>query len=181
MPPRRRTPHSWNRQTIFKVAAFALPFVVFVVALGLMQAGFFDKKGEPYTPYSLNHSRDGSATAAAKTAPASQQNHPHYPVVPSRKLTRPLQVLPQSHRFPLLPEGIKAKGPVGTQLLLTVDETGAVVDATVEISSGANQLDQQAIDWVKANWRYRPAMAGNKPVFATTSALVFFTPQKTRH
>jgi hypothetical protein len=93
-----------------------------------------------------------------------------------------LQALAQWHRFPPLPDGIKAKGPVGAELLLTVATDGAVIDASVLHTTGSDWLDQQGVDWVKAHWRYRPALAGTKPVVATTSAVVMFEqPKKRQH
>jgi TonB family protein len=49
-------------------------------------------------------------------------------------------------------------------LKLTIDDKGSVTEAVVGNSSGFERLDEAAISWVKAKWRYMPAMQGTKAV-----------------
>ncbi len=74
--------------------------------------------------------------------------------------------------YPPLSARLDQEGTV--QLKLTIDEHGAVADASVLKSSGFERLDQAAVAWVKAHWRYEPATSDGKPVAATTGAVVTF-------
>ncbi len=63
----------------------------------------------------------------------------------------------------------------------SADEDGvALLGDEAALGKIAHQalVDRQAADWVKAHWRYRPALAGTKPVVATTSAVVIFEQPK---
>ncbi len=53
------------------------------------------------------------------------------------------------------------------RLHLTISAQGYVMDAAVVRSSGYEDLDLAARNWIMAHWRYRPAMRGGA---ATTSA-----------
>jgi outer membrane biosynthesis protein TonB len=162
------------------VVFFALPFAV--VGGGIIYAQVADTL---WSAFDFHRAAIQSAASTSQTpsravetadapraaeAPVKRRTIP----VPSQNLTRPLQALPQWHRFPQLPDGLRANEPVAMQLILTVAADGLVVDASVERSTGLGWLDQQAIEWVKAHWRYSPALKGTKPVPAVTSALVFF-------
>ena len=57
---------------------------------------------------------------------------------------------------------------------LRVADDGTVSDAVVDSSSGSREIDTLAIAWVKAHWRYRPALRGGLPVVVTTTAIVPF-------
>ncbi len=182
-----------HHRSTARAAFFALPFVVAVGAIVYSEFGdaiwqrvtavsnrSVKAPSQDAVPPARQSRANETATAVhaepATSPPAAVRTLP----IPAQKLTRPLQALPQWHRFPTLPNGIKAKGRVGAELVLMVGEDGSIVDASVEVSTGANWLDQQAIDWVKSNWRYRPALVGTKPVIASTRALVFFTPRGLR-
>jgi protein TonB len=69
-------------------------------------------------------------------------------------------------------------GKEGTVTLsLTVSAAGDVTSATVVGSSGNDDLDQAAIQWVKEHWRYKPAIRNGKPAAGTVEAAVRFTLQ----
>jgi protein TonB len=74
--------------------------------------------------------------------------------------------------YPLLERRLGNEGNV--QLRLTIDADGEVTDAEIVRSSGYDELDQAAASWVKAHWRYLPALQNGQPVAATTTALVTF-------
>ena len=61
-----------------------------------------------------------------------------------------------------------------SELAFQVLAEGRVSGITVAKSSGYDGLDQAAIAWVKAHWRYHPAMRDGKAVAATTQAEVTF-------
>jgi protein TonB len=59
-------------------------------------------------------------------------------------------------------------------LRLAINADGQVSDAEIVRSSGYDELDEAAAIWVKAHWRYLPALQNGQPVAATTTALVTF-------
>jgi protein TonB len=67
-------------------------------------------------------------------------------------------------------------GKEGTVTLsISVSASGTVTDATVVKSSGNDELDQAAIQWVKSHWRYKPAIRNGQPAGGTVQANVRFT------
>jgi protein TonB len=87
----------------------------------------------------------------------------------------PARAIAASHTIPEYPFVSRRLREQGTlRLKLTVDEKGLVTDAIVVNSSGFQRLDEAAVKWVKAQWRYTPAMQGTKPVPTTADAIVEF-------
>jgi len=87
----------------------------------------------------------------------------------------PARAIAASHTIPEYPFVSRRLREQGTlRLKLTVDEKGLVTDAVVVNSSGFQRLDEAAVKWVKAQWRYTPAMQGTKPVSSTADAIVEF-------
>ena len=74
--------------------------------------------------------------------------------------------------YPSLAVRLNQTGNV--MLKLTIDERGAVTAASVEKSSGYDSLDNAAVAWVIAHWRYEPATKDGTPFVTTTDALVTF-------
>ena len=87
----------------------------------------------------------------------------------------PARAIKASHTIPEYPFVSRRLREQGTlRLKLTVDEKGLVTEAMVVNSSGFQRLDEAAVKWVKAQWRYTPAMQGTKPVASTADAIVEF-------
>lgn len=87
----------------------------------------------------------------------------------------PARAIKASHTIPEYPFVSRRLREQGTlRLKLTVDEKGLVTEAMVVNSSGFQRLDEAAVKWVKAQWRYTPAMQGTKPVPSTADAIVEF-------
>jgi protein TonB len=85
------------------------------------------------------------------------------------------RVIADTHTIPNYPPLSVRLGQTGdVRLKLTIDERGAVVAATVEKSSGYDALDNAAVAWVIAHWRYEPATKDGKPFATTTDAQVTF-------
>jgi protein TonB len=64
-------------------------------------------------------------------------------------------------------------GKEGTATLsVSVSASGTVTDATVVSSSGDDELDQAAVQWVKAHWKYKPAIRNGEPAAGTVQANV---------
>jgi periplasmic protein TonB len=83
--------------------------------------------------------------------------------------------LTNTHTVPPYPALARTQGHQGTVLLqLVVSAQGNVTSAAVVQSSGFPELDQAAVEWVQAHWRYNPAMQGGVPVPSQTSAAVRF-------
>ncbi len=80
-----------------------------------------------------------------------------------------------THTTPNYPPLAVRLGETGNVLLrLMIDETGAVTNASVERSRGYDDLDVAAVAWVKAHWRYTPAMRDGEAVATTADAMVTF-------
>jgi len=62
--------------------------------------------------------------------------------------------------YPLLARRLGEEGSL--RLQLTISPQGIVTEAQVVRSSGYDDLDRAARDWVKAHWRYRPALRGGR-------------------
>ncbi len=87
----------------------------------------------------------------------------------------PARAIAASHSIPEYPFVSRRLREQGTlRLKLMLDEKGLVTDAVVVNSSGFQRLDEAAVKWVKAQWRYIPAMQGTKPVASTAEAIVEF-------
>jgi protein TonB len=87
----------------------------------------------------------------------------------------PAQAIAATHTIPEYPPVSRRLGEQGTlSLRITISEQGAVSDARLESSSGFARLDDAAMQWVKAHWRYRPAVQGGKAVPSTALAEITF-------
>jgi len=74
--------------------------------------------------------------------------------------------------YPLLERRLNEQGTV--TLRLTISPQGVVTGAEVVKSSGYPGLDQSAIGWVMAHWKYKPAVQNGSPVASQTTAAVVF-------
>ena len=89
-------------------------------------------------------------------------------------LSPPLAIA-ATHTIPNYPPVAARMGAEGSvRLVLDIDTTGRVTDAAVLNSSGYKMLDDAAVAWVLAHWRYRPALRGETPVPAHAEAIVTF-------
>src|SRR6478609_8946956 len=75
--------------------------------------------------------------------------------------------------YPPVARRIGAEGKV--TLRLTVTTEGRVSQADVVTSSGRDELDQTAQQWIVAHWIYKPAMANGVPVISKALATVTFS------
>lgn len=86
-----------------------------------------------------------------------------------------------THTTPPYPLDARALGHAGTVLLqITISPQGDVVSATVVQSSGFAELDAEAVAWVTAHWKYKPAIQGGAPVTSQTEAAVKFDLKQAR-
>ncbi|HTT84887.1 MAG TPA: energy transducer TonB [Rhizomicrobium sp.] len=100
---------------------------------------------------------------------------PPKPAPPKVPAPTPPRGIESTHTQPPYPVLARRIGEQGTVLLkITVNADGSVQNVTVARSSGDNDLDEAALDWVKAHWRYKPATRDGKPVVAQAEAQVVF-------
>ena len=87
----------------------------------------------------------------------------------------PLLPILATHTTPEYPAVATRLGEQGSvQLSIKVDEHGTATDASVIASSGHDVLDSAAIAWVKAHWKYKPALRNGIPIAVTAQAIVTF-------
>ena len=75
--------------------------------------------------------------------------------------------------YPPIARRLGAEGKV--TLRLTVSADGRVTQADVETSSGRDELDQTARQWILAHWTYKPALEDGVPVASHVLAAVTFS------
>ena len=105
----------------------------------------------------------GTTTITPYTGPQTQPGD-HYAVGIGATHTTP----------PYPPLAIRLEEQGSVQLRLTISPQGFVTDAIVVRSSGHEDLDQAARNWVVARWRYQPAVRGGAAVPSTVDAVVKF-------
>ncbi len=80
-----------------------------------------------------------------------------------------------THTTPSYPPLARRLSEQGTVTLrLTISPQGVVTGADVVKSSGFADLDQSAMSWVMAHWKYKPAIQNGSPVASQTTAAVVF-------
>lgn len=90
-------------------------------------------------------------------------------------VTVPAEAIGETHTAPTLSADLTDIARKSTlRLRLRVAEDGSIKDASVDASTGSAQLDRIALAWVRAHWRYRPALRDGTPIAVTTTALVRF-------
>lgn len=94
----------------------------------------------------------------------------------SSNVTMPAEAIASEHAFPPMPLGLNAQKPMIVRLAVSITEEGAISDASVQASSGDTTLDDLAIAWVKAHWRYLPARQDGNAIAVVTTAVVGFAP-----
>ena len=100
---------------------------------------------------------------------------PHPTTTPGSAVIAGPIAIAATHTTPPYPASSLRLGEQGTvRLALAIASDGRVMTATVERSSGSAALDQAAADWVRAHWRYRPAVKDGAAIAATTEADVRF-------
>jgi protein TonB len=87
----------------------------------------------------------------------------------------PARAIARTHTIPEYPPLSRRLGEQGTlRLNVVIAADGTVAEAKIETSSGHQRLDEAAVQWVKAHWRYEPAMQGTKPMASSAVAVVTF-------
>jgi protein TonB len=129
----------------------------------------------PIIEIPLQNSAPGAITPSSppSTQPERQVSL-EPPTSPAVSFT-PARAIAATHTIPEYPALSRRLGEQGTlRLKVAVTADGAVSEAQVESSSGHQRLDEAAVQWVKAHWRYEPARQGAKPIPSTAVAVVTF-------
>ena len=97
------------------------------------------------------------------------------PVASSGVTSAPVSIS-ATHTVPPYPPIARRLGAEGkVTLRLTVSAEGRVAQADIVTSSGRDDLDQTARQWIMAHWRYKPALANGAPAASQTLASVTFS------
>ena len=97
------------------------------------------------------------------------------PVTPPTTYDRMAAAVGGTHTTPPYPPlAIRLSEEGSVQLRLTISAQGSVTDAVVVRSSGYDDLDQAARNWILAHWRYQPAARGGAAVASTSDVQVRF-------
>jgi protein TonB len=100
------------------------------------------------------------------------------PAVPDSSATG----LTNTHTTPPYPVEARDQSHSGSVLLqLIVSAQGDVTSANVVTSSGHAELDQAAVSWVVAHWKYKPAVQNGIAVPSQTQAIVKFDLKQAGH
>jgi periplasmic protein TonB len=98
---------------------------------------------------------------------------PMAPAVPSQSTHA--NSITSTHSTPPYPSEAKQKSHQGTVLLhIMITASGDVSNASVSKSSGFPELDQEAVSWVTAHWKYKPAVENGASVASASDAQVVF-------
>lgn len=108
-----------------------------------------------------------------QTAPPIQQAvAPQTPSIP-QPVSAAAAGINSTHSTPPYPDQERRAGVQGTvRLHIYITAQGTVSNATVVQSSGNAELDSNAVAWVIAHWKYKPALASGEPVASESEANV---------
>ena len=121
----------------------------------------------PPTPFDTTQDHD-AITGPAATGATNQSATDTDAIVAAHGI-------PDTHTIPTYPPlAVRLNQQGNVQLKLEIDATGAVVEATILRSSGYYDLDDAAVSWVKAHWRYLPATRNGQPMATSVDAIVTF-------
>jgi len=109
----------------------------------------------------------------------TQSAAPPVPMAPATPTAPPVSAaaasIDRTHTTPPYPDAERRNGVQGTvRLHIYVTAQGTVSNATVVSSSGNAELDSNAVSWVIAHWKYKPALASGTPVASETDANVVY-------
>jgi len=94
----------------------------------------------------------------------------------ARGIDRALASITATHTAPPYPPVARRLGVEGkVTLRLTVSAGGKVTAADIVTSSGREDLDQAAQQWIVAHWTYRPALNNGVPTGGQTLATIIFS------
>ena len=187
----------WTRERVFGVGFVGLLHLVAIYALvtGLVPkiakiippdlvVTMDPVKDKPLAPVTQPKLPDVEATPVDEMTPpdiviADDASRPTVPQTPEHFASiapdTAASSIASTHSTPPYPGIARKMGEQGTvKLRLAISAQGTIVGADVVQSSGFPDLDQTAVDWVVAHWKYRPAVRGGVAVASTALAAVIF-------
>ena len=94
----------------------------------------------------------------------------------AKGVDRALAGITATHTAPPYPPIARRLGAEGkVTLRLTVSAEGKVTAADIVTSSGRDDMDQSAQQWILAHWAYKPALDNGVPTVSQTLATVVFS------
>jgi protein TonB len=94
----------------------------------------------------------------------------------ARGIDRAIAGIASTHTVPPYPPIARRIGVEGkVTLRLTVSAEGKVIAAEIVSSSGRDDMDQTAQQWIMAHWAYKPALDNGVPVVSHVLASVNFS------
>lgn len=188
----RKVSHSLQRRPLIAALVLSLHILlVYVIVAGLKLQ--VDHKPEPEMLVTLS---SGGPRIVRGVATKPTLVMPEEPLVPPPEIvaeerpvdsilvasatggdgvTVPAEAIGSTRSVPALsPDLLAIARRAALRLRLTIAADGSVFDAVVENSTGSSAVDQMAVAWVKAHWRYRPAMRNGLPISVATTSLVPF-------
>jgi protein TonB len=112
----------------------------------------------------------------AATAPAPQPNIAAAVPPPTR-----LEPIAGTHTPPPYPAASKNLGETGSsRMRLAISAQGAVAECAIAKSSGSERLDEAACNYVRQNWRWKPATQGGQPVATNTTVTIIWNLRSAR-
>lgn len=112
-----------------------------------------------------------SAGAGITTITPQPNNDPPQPVVPDRAPVG-IAATRTTPPYPIIARRMGWEGTVMLRLIVSVQ--GRVARADVVTSSGHDELDRAAREWVVAHWAYRPAIKDGSAIEAQVLTRVLF-------
>jgi TonB family protein len=90
-------------------------------------------------------------------------------------VSMPAEAIGETHTSPPLRDTLLALARRALlRLHLMVGADGSVTAATVDSSSGSQEVDAIAVAWVKTHWRFKPAFRDGQAIAVPTTAIVPF-------
>jgi protein TonB len=127
------------------------------------------KPADPLSGVKFESPGNGSITVSPPQDPG--------PVTPQPVgVTRAAVSITSTHTLPPYPPIARRIGAEGKVTLnLTVTAEGRVAQADIVTSSGRDDLDQTAQQWIVTHWAYKPALENGAPAVSHTLATVTFS------
>ena len=124
-------------------------------------------------PPEINITTDAAPTNTITTHSTTPTPPP--PPQPPQPAATQLTAITRTHTLPPYPDLSRKLNEQGSVVLeVTIDTSGNCTDATVQTSSGSQRLDDAAVAWVKAKWRWNPPTQNGQPSSARTLVKVTF-------
>jgi len=136
-------------------------------------------RNEPvFQPPIIDIAPDAASTITVRTGPTPPPQQQQQQVAIADSAASGVAGTHTIPPYPMTAIRLSEEGRV--MLHLTISTEGTVTGASVTQSSGFADLDQSAVAWVLAHWKYKPATRGGVAVASATDAAVVFSLKNAR-